>query len=65
MKSYSPKEVIKILKKHNWILDRIKGDHYIFKKENEKTIVVIPIGKKNIKIGTLKNIEKQSGIKFE
>ncbi len=54
MKSYSPKEVIKILKRHNWILDRIKGDYYILKKENEKTIVAIPIGKKNIKIGTLK-----------
>lgn len=65
MKSYSPREVIKILKENGWCLNRITGDHYIFRKEKIVNIVVVPISKNNIKIGTLKNIERKSGIKFK
>lgn len=65
MKSYSPREVIKILKENGWKLDRINGDHYLFEKENIRNTVAVPISKKDIKIGTLKSIEKQSGIKFK
>ena len=65
MKSYSPREVIKILKENGWCLNRITGDHYIFRKEKIVNIVVVPISKNNIKIETLKNIERKSGIKFK
>ncbi len=65
MKSYSPREVMKILKDNGWKLDRIKGDHYIFRKENQKYLAVIPISRNTVRIGTLKNIQKQSGIKFK
>lgn len=65
MRSYSPREVMKILKDNGWKLNRIKGDHYLFEKENIKNTVAVPISKKDIKIGTLKSIEKQSGIKFK
>lgn len=64
MKSYSPREVIKILKDDGWELKRIEGDHYIFKKDNVRNVVVVPISKNDVKIGTLKNIERKSGIKF-
>lgn len=64
MKIYSPKEVIKILENNNWKLFRIKGDHYIFKKEGKRYLTSVPISKKTIAIGTLKSIEKQTGIKF-
>ena len=64
MKSYSPREVIKILQDNGWKLHRIKGDHYIFKKEYMKYLTVVPISRKTLKAGTIKNIEKQSGIKF-
>lgn len=65
MKSYSPREVIKILKQNGWCLNRVTGDHYIFRKDKIVNIVVVPISKNNIKIGTLKNIERKSGIKFK
>lgn len=32
MKSYSPREVMKILKDNGWKLNRIKSDHYLFEK---------------------------------
>lgn len=64
MKSYSPQEVIKILQRNNWYEKRARGGHHIFANNNSNNIVVISISKNNIPIGTLKNIEKQSGIKF-
>lgn len=65
MKSYTPKEVIKLLLKHNWYLKRARGGHYIFENEDSKNNVVVPVSKNIIPIGTIKNIEKQSGIKFK
>lgn len=65
MKSYSPREVIKILKNNGWKLRRIEGDHYIFKKEGIKYLTSVPISKNTVRIGTLKSIEKQTGIKFK
>ena len=64
MKSYTPKEVIKILEQNDWYIKRVRGGHYIFANNISENIVVVPISKKNIPIGTIKNIEKQSGIKF-
>ncbi len=64
MKKYTPKNVIKILLKQGWIERRVRGSHHIFTKEGENKIVVIPTSKKIIPTGTLKSIEKQSGIKF-
>ncbi|MCI8411613.1 MAG: type II toxin-antitoxin system HicA family toxin [Clostridia bacterium] len=64
MKRYSPKKVINILLKNGWIEKRIRGSHHIFIKQNEEKIVTISTSKNPIPIGTLKNIEKQSNIKF-
>lgn len=65
MKGYSPKEVIKILQKNNWYEKRVRGSHHIFANKDNSKIVVVPTSKKIVPIGTLKNIEKQSNIKFE
>lgn len=65
MKSYTPKEVIKILQENNWYEKRARGGHHIFANKNSDSIVVVSISKDNIPIGTLKNIEKLSGIKFK
>ena len=64
MKRYSPKYIIKILEKNGWIEKRTRGSHHIFTKEGENNIVAVSTSKKIIPIGTIKNIEKQSGIKF-
>ena len=65
MKGYSPKEVIKILQKNNWYEKRVRGSHHIFANKDNSKIVVVPTSKKIVPIGTLKNIEKQSNIKFK
>ena len=64
MKRYSPKNIIKILEKEGWKEKRTRGSHHIFTKEGEKNIVVVSTSKRIIPVGTVKNIEKQAGIKF-
>ena len=41
MKVYNTREAIRIAKKNGWILDRTKGDHYIFKHPNNPKILTI------------------------
>lgn len=65
MKSYSSREVISILMQDGWYEYRsATGSHHAFKHSIKKGIVIVPHPKKNIPIGTLKNIEKQAQIKF-
>lgn len=56
------KEIVKILQKYGFEIRRQSGTHIIMKKENK--MVVVPVHKETIPIGTLKSIEKQSGINF-
>ncbi len=58
----TPKEEIKILEKHGFILDRVKGSHYIYYQPKTKRIVVVPLHKRSLPKGTLLEILKQSGI---
>jgi predicted RNA binding protein YcfA (HicA-like mRNA interferase family) len=54
------KELIKILKKEKWELDRINGSHHILKKENN----TIPVhSNRDLSTGTLNAILKQAGLK--
>lgn len=65
MRSYSPREVIKILLQNGWKLTGTRGSHYMFSKKEEAKFVTVSISKKTVPIGTLKNIETQTDIKFE
>ena len=64
MKSYSSREVIKILEKDGWYLVGTVGSHHQYKHPSKPGRVTITHPIKDIPIGTLKNIEKQAGIKF-
>lgn len=64
MKSYSSREVIKILKKAGWYEAACDGDHHQFKHQTQKGRVTITHPRKDFPIGTLKSIEKQAGVKF-
>jgi predicted RNA binding protein YcfA (HicA-like mRNA interferase family) len=57
-------EIIRSLKDDGWDLARIKGAHHHFKHPVKKGIVTVPHPKKDIPIGTIKSIEKQSGVKL-
>ncbi len=59
------RSIIKILKKNGWKQIRTTGDHYHFRHSLKTGIVTVPHPKKDIPIGTVKSIERQSGIKFK
>lgn len=64
MKSYSSREVIKILKKDGWYEVHCVGDHHQFKHPTKKGRVTITHPVKDIPQETLKRIAEQAGIKF-
>lgn len=63
MKSYSSREVIKILEQNGWKLKRVTGDHYQYTDGQRLATVRHPV--KDLGIHNLKSIEKQTGIKFK
>jgi predicted RNA binding protein YcfA (HicA-like mRNA interferase family) len=56
--------IIKILKQNGWYEVAKSGSHFQFRHAERKGRVTVPHPKKDIPIGTLKSIERQSGIKF-
>ncbi|MEA1883279.1 MAG: type II toxin-antitoxin system HicA family toxin [Thermotogota bacterium] len=62
MKSYSSREIIKILEKDGWFQTRCNGDHHIFRHKVKSGKVIVPHPKKDLKQGTLKSILKQAQI---
>ena len=64
MKSYSSREVIRILEADGWVQVVVEGSHYQFKHPVKKGKTTVKHPQKDIPIRTLKNIEKQSGVKF-
>lgn len=65
MKSYSSREVIKILKSDGWYEVACDGDHHQFKHPTKKGRVTVTHPVKDIPIGTLKSISNQAGVKFD
>lgn len=64
MKSYSSREVIKMLKADGWYLVDITGSHHQFKHPEKKGRVTIKHPDKDIPRKTLDSIERQSGLQF-
>ena len=62
--SKSSRDVIKILKAYGWELVRVTGDHHQFKHAANPGKVTVPHPSKDLTIGTLKSIERQSGLKL-
>ncbi len=62
LKNIKSKEVLRILQKNNFFIKRQSGTHIIMR--NNGKIVVVLVHKQTMPIGTLKSIEKQSGINF-
>lgn len=62
MRSYSSREVIKMLKQDGWYEVNCVGDHHQFKHLTKKGRVTITHPRKDIPLGTLKSILVQAGI---
>lgn len=65
MKSYSSREVVKLLIADGWYEVHCVGDHHQFKHPTKKGRVTVTHPKKDVTKLTLKGIEQQSGLKFE
>lgn len=54
--------VIKLLKADGWYEVRTRGSHVQFKHPVKRGRVTVPHPKRDIPIGTLRSIERQSGV---
>lgn len=57
-------DVIRLLEADGWQLARVKGSHHHFKHPGKPGLVTVPHPKKDMPLGTLKSIERQSGVKL-
>lgn len=64
MKSYSSREVIKILKDDGWYEVAVVGSHHQFKHPTKPGRVTVKHPTKSIPPKTLRSIERQSGLSF-
>lgn len=58
------REVISRLEKAGWRQVRQRGSHVQFKKDGMAALVTVPHPKKDLKLGTLRSIERASGVKL-
>jgi predicted RNA binding protein YcfA (HicA-like mRNA interferase family) len=58
----SAKEVVKVLRKHGFVLVAQSGSHQKWHHENGRQVIVAMHGSKPIPIGTLKSIIEGSGL---
>lgn len=64
MKSYSSREVIKMLQADGWLEVNVVGSHRQFKHPVKRGRVTVKHPDKDIPPKTLKSIESQSGLRF-
>jgi predicted RNA binding protein YcfA (HicA-like mRNA interferase family) len=58
------REVIRRLMEAGWELRKVRGSHHHFLHPTRPGKVTVPHPVKDMKIGTLKAIEKQSGVRL-
>ena len=63
MKSFKPRQIIKVLEKKGFRFIRQKGSHRLYRKGAIR--VTVPYHGKDLKRGTLESILKQAGISKE
>jgi len=54
--------LMKLIEDDGWVLVRVTGSHHHFKHPTKSGLVTIPHPKKDLPIGTVKNILKQAGL---
>lgn len=59
------RKIIRMLKKNGWYKANQSGSHIQFRHPTKNGRVTVPHPEKDIPIGTLRSIERESGIKFK
>jgi predicted RNA binding protein YcfA (HicA-like mRNA interferase family) len=55
-------DLIREMRAHVWVLDRVRGSHHVFKHPDRPGHVVAPHPKKDPGAGLVKAIRRQAGI---
>jgi predicted RNA binding protein YcfA (HicA-like mRNA interferase family) len=58
------RDVIRALEQDGWKHVRTRGSHWQFRHPDKPGLVTIPHPRRDLAIGTLRSIEKQSGLKL-
>ena len=61
----TPRDIIRILAKRGFILDRTKGSDHIYINPDTRQRAVVPVHRRDLPQGTLLSILKQAGIDRE
>jgi len=64
VKSISSRDAIKALEADGWRLVNVEGSHHQFKHPTKPGRVTVKHPEKDMKIGTLKSIERQAALKI-
>jgi len=59
----SSRKLIQMLKKDGWELDRVKGDHHIFKHPRMPKVISLTHPRKDLSIGAVRSIYRIAGWK--
>lgn len=59
----SSSDLIRLVEKDGWVIKSVNGSHHHFKHPTKKGKVTIPHPRKDLPIGTVNAILKQSGLK--
>ena len=63
MTTYTFRKIEKILKADKWVLIRVTGSHYQYRKVGVADAIVVPNhGSRNLSIGVIKDLEKKTGL---
>jgi len=60
--SINSREIIRLLKLAGWIHLETSGSHYQFVHPSRPGRVTVPHPKRDLPVGTIRSIEKQSGV---
>ncbi len=55
-------DLIRLMQRAGWVLDRVNGSHHVFRHPERSGIVVVPHPKKDLGVGLVKAIRRQAGI---
>ena len=58
----SSSDLVKLIKKAGWQLNRVNGSHHVFTHPQRSGIVVVPHPKKDLGKGLVKAIRQQAGV---
>jgi predicted RNA binding protein YcfA (HicA-like mRNA interferase family) len=63
LKAITGPEMCRLVETNGWLLQRIKGSHYIYSKPGECKIISIPVhGNRNLKPGLANRIARDAGV---